>query len=407
MLKNDYSTTVLSNRQTIVGNQQDVTPVKEQQTKMSKLILFGVKYMPSRGGTSRVAENLIKQLMDRYSITIYCYDTILRKQVPGITVNWVRCLRPGALGAFLFYFVSTFKILFGPNVDLIHAHKTDCALFIPLLRLRFKVIATSHEAPYRRDKWNYLMKLYFHLAERIFIYCSNIRTCVSEPLTKLYQAKYGRKVNFIPNGITIDHNGQDYSTELEYMLPKAASLDKPYVMFSARRLMTTKGCHTMIEALKKLEYQGQVFITGEIESSEMYVNTLKALAGPLNVFFLGFVEPLPILLQLIKGADLFIFPSEVEGMSIMLLEVASVGKPIVASDIPENKQVFDETEVVYFKNKDVHDLSEKLKYAMSNQDILDQMATRAKNKILTEHSWERIAGQYHRLYQSLINNSGN
>ncbi len=402
MLKEEYSAALLHDQEQVAGSQQAISSVEKPRTDLAKLVLFGVKYMPSRGGTSRVAENMISQLRDKYSITIYCYDTVLRKQVSGIKVNWVKCLLPGAPGAFLFYLVSSIKILFGPKVDLVHAHKTDCALFIPLLRLRFKVIATSHEAPYRRDKWNFFMKVYFRLAERIFIYSSNMRTCVSEPLTKYYQKKYHRVVKFIPNGISCNYNGQDYRTELSYLLPNSASLDKPYVIFSARRLMSTKGCHTMIEALKRINYRGQVFITGELESSEKYVETLKKISGSLNIFFLGFVEPLPILLELIKGSEIFIFPSEVEGMSIMLLEVASIGKATVASDIPENTQVFDDTEVVYFENKSAEDLAIKLRFALDNPDTVRSMAEKAKNKVLTIHSWERIAEQYSQVYQSLL-----
>ena len=37
------------------------------------IAIFGVKYFPSRGGTSRVVENLLEHLTEHFEFTIYCY----------------------------------------------------------------------------------------------------------------------------------------------------------------------------------------------------------------------------------------------------------------------------------------------------------------------------------------------
>ena len=52
----------------------------------------------------------------------------------------------------------------------------------------------------------------------------------------------------------------------------------------------------------------------------------------------------------------------------MLLEAASTGTPIICSDIPENTQVFEEHEVLYFKDKDDNDLAKKLQWALKNEE---------------------------------------
>ena len=402
MLKTNYSTTVLTGQDNLIDRKNEAAVVQESELDLKKVILFGVKYWPSRGGTSRVAESIVNHLHDRYSMIIYCYDTVMRRSLPGIEVHWLKPLLPGSFGAFLFYLVSTMKILFGPKVDLIHAHKTDCAVFIPILRLRFKVIATSHEAPYTSAKWNPLMKLYFHVAERFFIFSPNIRTCVSESLTKFYEEKYNREVKFVPNGINRNSTSQDFKKELKLIIPENASLEEPFIVFAARRLISSKGCHTMIEALKKINYQGQLFIAGELDQNNKYIERLRDSSESLRLHFLGFVEPLPVLLQLIAEADLFIFPSEMEAMSLVLLEAASVGIPIVASDIPGNTHLFDDSQVLFFRNRDVIDLSRKLQFAFDNPDKLKAMAENAKAKVLGMYSSQNLAEQYDELYQSLI-----
>jgi len=368
---------------------------------MKKLIIFGVKFFPSRGGTSRVSENLILQLKDKYDITVYCYKhPDAASHIPGIRVVQFKQLFPGALGTFVFLIMSTIHILFSERPDLIHAHQTDSALFIPLLKLKAKVISTSHEAPYKRDKWNWLMRLYFRAVERIFIMSPNVSTCISEPLTNYYISKYRKPVVFIPNGVN-EAPAPDFDGVSKF-LPAGASIDKPFVLFSARRLMRTKGCHTMLEALKLIEYKGQVFIAGELEHNSEYLNELKQYNKFLNIFFLDFVNPLSTLLAFVVKSELFIFPSETEGMSIMLLEVASAGKPIIASDIPENKQVFKPDEVLYFENKNSSDLAIKIKWAIENKSETNKMSERALQKIESTYLWENIAKIYDEVYTKTI-----
>src|SRR5882762_652344 len=125
-----------------------------------RIAFYGIKFFPSRGGSSRVSENLIIQLKDQFAITIYCFENDLAgTYMEGVTVVQFKRLAPGSVGVFIYFLSSAIHILFKGKIDLVHAHKTDCALFIPLLRLRYKVLATSQEAPYKRDKWNKFVKL--------------------------------------------------------------------------------------------------------------------------------------------------------------------------------------------------------------------------------------------------------
>jgi glycosyltransferase involved in cell wall biosynthesis len=371
---------------------------------MKRIIVYGVKTFPSQGGTDRVAENLILQLKERFDITLYCYaDPAAKTHMSGIKVIEMNPWLKGSAGAFLYFFRSALHMLFTRNAELVHVHKTDAAFFIPLLRLRYKVIATSHEAPYKRDKWNRFIKMYFHLVERIFIQSSDLCTCISQPLTDYYQKKYGKAVKFIPNGINpVNPATFDHERALTF-LPPGALMDNPFILFSARRIMRTKGCHTMLEALQKIRYTGQIFIAGELTHNNDYLNELRRLGAGLNVHYLGFVNPLKTLLAFVNKGELFIFPSETEGMSIMLLEVASAGTPIIASNIPENTQVFEDSEVMYFNVSDSDDLAKKIQFALSNKDRMAEYGKRCQEKVFKDYVWHNIANEYADVYNSLMN----
>ena len=365
-----------------------------------KILFFGIKTFPSKGGTDRVAENLLRRLQHDFDLTLFCLkDENWSEHPTNVQIIRFDPILKGGFGSLIYFLRSTIKAL-SMDVDLIHVHKTECAFFIPFLMLRHKVMATSHEAPYRRDKWNFLEKTYFRLAEPIFMYWPNLVTCISEPLTNTYKKRYHREVLYLPNGINI-LTSKFYDFEsAQSALKGRASLEKPFILFGARRLMATKGCHTFLKAMRNISYQGQIFVAGEINDHTAYIDELFNLARGLDVHFIGFIHPIETMLALLSKCQLFIFPSETEGMSIMLLEAASTGVPIIASDIPENK-IFKERELLFFKNKSVEDLAEKISYALKNPDEMRIRGERTQQAAADRYSWEWIAQEYKELYLQL------
>ncbi len=364
-----------------------------------RIAFFGIKYFPSRGGTSRVAENLILHLAPYNYVTIYCYANKLAKpHIKGVQVIEFPEIKLGSFGVFLYYAICYLHIIFRGDYDIIHAHKIDSFFFLRGLSKKAKVIATVHGVPYNDGIWGGVAKRFFKFNERRFLKFKGLKTAISQPLCAHYQKHYNVKVNFIPNGINFAESRSESS--LDHFWPSNVPLDQPFVLFAARRIIGIKGLHTMLQAYSSLNYQGSIFIAGELENDSAYIKRIKELGRALNLHFLGFVHPLPVLLELVSKCKYFVFPSEIEGMSIMLLEVASTGIPILASDIPENRQVFDQDEVLYFKNKDITDLSHKVLWAESNKSAFISRGMKAKSKVTTQYTWDKIALEYISLYNS-------
>ncbi|MGJ8737216.1 glycosyltransferase family 4 protein [Zobellia laminariae] len=366
-----------------------------------KIAFFGIKYFPSRGGTSRVAENLIINLANDFEITVYCYkNKDAKNHIPGVKVIEFPEIKFGSLGVFLYYGLCYLHIRLFGTYDIVHAHKIDSFFFLDGLSKKCKVIATAHEAPYKRDKWGSVAKKFFKLCERRFLNFKGAKTAISKPLCEFYKETENIDVLFVPNGINLSENRSVALGEKFWpaQLPKST----PFVLFAARRIMGTKGLHTMLEAYKKIDYKGHIFVAGELDNYPAYIKEIKELSKGLNVHFLGFVNPLPALLALVDSCEYFVFPSETEGMSIMLLEVASTGKPILASDIPENTQVFNEDDVLFFENKNVDDLAEKIQWVENNTKDFQLLGQHAETKVANRYTWDRIALEYKDLYESLL-----
>jgi glycosyltransferase involved in cell wall biosynthesis len=371
------------------------------EKKKNSLAFFGVKYFPSKGGVSRTTENLIRNLKDEYEITIYCYThSQATTNVPGVNVVQFDEVPIKGLGVFIYLVKCYFHLMFKANYDLLHVRKIDAAFFLPLLSIKYKrILATSHESPYVRDKWGPIAKLYFKMNERIFVRSKARLTVISQPLSVTYKERYGRDVLFIPNGVEPlkDLSG----SEAEKVL-STHGISKPYVSFGARRIMSTKGVHTMLKALGALNFEKDILIAGELNHTGNYLKELEVLGKGLKVHMTDYIGNKATLLDLIGQSEVFVFPSETEGMSIMLLEVALSGTPIIASDIPENTAVFDDTEVTFFKDKDYVDLAEKLKWYYANRDIANKKALKAKQKVLTQYSGDAMTQYYREQYELLL-----
>ncbi|WP_066633214.1 glycosyltransferase family 4 protein [Labilibacter marinus] len=366
----------------------------------TKIFFFGVKYFPSKGGTSRVVENIIRKLSEQYDISIFCYKNKAAKgYIKNVKTVEIKEFPFKEVGVLFYNFLCTLYLLLKvPKTTIIHAHKVDCALFVPILRLKFKVVLTSHEAAYHRDKWNFVGKLYFKLMEFIFINSGAYLTSISKPLTEYYNGKYGDRVQFIPNGIDIN---ESIDSESAKNILNINAVTGDYVLFAARRVMSTKGLHTMLEALSLVNYKNPIVVAGDLSHATSYVNGLKKKHSDLNVKYIGYVDGLEKLMGLIQLSELFIFPSEIEGMSIMLMEVSASKKFIVSSDIPENTSVFSDEEMLFFENKNSNDLADKIQFAFEHPDEMKDKAENSYKLIQKKYSWTRIAEQYSKIYYSL------
>ena len=356
--------------------------------KKPKIAVIGLKGLPAFGGAAAVGENIINQLKDKYEFTVYSIPSHTKHKTGiynGINQKVLRHLPLGRVNSLLYYIRSAFHVLFFKRYDLVHLHHSDAAFIIPFLRFRYPVILTTHGAFNITSKWK-RYNFYFKLQIKYFVKYANIITCVSKSEVEDFK-KYGIQANYIPNGIS----------KIEI-----TNIDKGYILFAAGRLIESKGCHFLLQALNILNYKGKIIIAGDYNQSTDYYEYLKKLSNNLDCDFVGLITDKNDLYKLIAGAKLFVYPSMIEAMSMMLLEVASVGTPIICADIDGNMNLFKANDVIFFRNGDIKDLSVKIERALYSLDAIKLMASNLRNRLLKEQEWSSIAIKYDIFYKKIL-----
>lgn len=369
---------------------------------MAKTIAYiGVKGLPSKAGADRVVEAIVRGVnKEQYRPVVYCSSRIVPAgtTLPGVRLVRIPTLPGKHLHATSLFLFAALHALFLGKYTLVHMHNVEACFVSPLLRLRYNVIATSHGPAQARDKWGKVAKRLIRLTEYPFILFSNAITSVSQPLAARYEAQYKRPVHYFPNGV--DENPEVDLEAARRILDEHGVTPERYILFAAGRVIPTKGCEYLLQAMQQIDDDVPVLVVGDTSQVPVYEKWLHQLADR-RVHFCPFVGDKSTLLGLVQMARLFVFPSTVEAMSMMLLEAASVGTPIVCSDIPENASVLPD-EALFFRSADVADLRQKLQWAMAHPQQMAALAAAASARVNAHFRWQDIIGQYERLYGRFV-----
>lgn len=129
------------------------------------------------------------------------------------------------------------------------------------------------------------------------------------------------------------------ATQAEARAELGLELERRYVL-TICRLVIWKGVDYIQQALLELPDDVHLLVAGDGEMLEPWLALSKKLGLEERVTFLGNVPHVQIPTY-IRAADLFVLNSEYEGLSHTLLEVASLGTPIVATGVCGNPEVVD------------------------------------------------------------------
>ena len=170
------------------------------------------------------------------------------------------------------------------------------------------------------------------------------------------------------------------------------------------RLAPRKGVHYLLQAMPHvIEYfpKARLVLVGT-GPLERYLKDLSKRLGLQNsVMFLGYVSDGRIR-TLFALADVVVVPSIFEGCPLVLLEAMAAGKPVIASAVQGIAEVVKpDFSGLLIKPGNIHEIEQAIVRLMEDKDFADYLGENARQTILKDYSWEKIARRTMEVYENI------
>lgn len=200
------------------------------------------------------------------------------------------------------------------------------------------------------------------------------------------------------DSIRVVHNGVDTS---EFKPGPADRADLglpenvPLALFVGEIRTPRKNLDTVLEALNSVPSL-HLAVVGR-QNGSPYPRMASRLGVSDRAHFLGFRKDVP---DLMRAADLFVFPSRYEACSLVLLEAMASGLPIVTAQTAGGAElVEDRFGRVLSDPNDEQALAQAIRSLISDPVQLERMAREARSAA-TQHTWSRMANEYLTLFEN-------
>ena len=211
-----------------------------------------------------------------------------------------------------------------------------------------------------------------------------------------YRQQYNRDTIYVPNGATLAPR------RLPRQLIEWDLLPDNYVLFLGR-FSPEKNCHLLINAFETVNTDMKLVLAGGSSGGRVTpIPTRRACAATNPTGSVSFPGSLvDDLEELLSNAALFVLPSELEGLSLALLDAMAAGVCVLTSDIPENNEVVEGAGFTFHRG-DQADLERMLDLLVHNPELRRQSAARERERIQGQYLWPEIARSIEKAYYKVL-----
>ena len=360
-----------------------------------KIAVIGAKGLPAKqGGIEHYCEALYPKIVEQgHCVDLFARSSYMNKpwfsvsQHKGMRIICLPSMPIRGLDAFT---SSCFAALLASrkNYDIIHFHALGPGLFsiIPRLLTPAKIIVTCHGLDWQRLKWGKLASKIIQLGEKTAAIYAHEIVVVSKALKTYFAETHQIRPIYIPNGPGIYAESDPHLGSVKSL----GLTPKKYLLYLGR-LVPEKRPAFLIQAFQILENTGwKLVLAGGDSDTSAFTNKLHQLAkGNPNIVFTGELEG-KRLAEIVKGAGLFVSPSNLEGLPLTVLEAMREGIPVIASDIAPHQQLLESDRGLLFDSKNVLACAQALEQGMLYPEDLAAMAKKAQAHVQANYDWSKI-----------------
>ena len=313
------------------------------------------------------------------NVYIYRYKTFGNRAIRQIILN------------ILSFFISL-RLIKKNNIKVVHGHMQIGILFSFLISKIYKIKSIGTPYSFATDSRHFAFSSIAKLIEK-FIY-NKIDKLIFETDENKNKAKELRGLDFL-NSIIINTG---------VIVPKQPftidSNKKIIDLFFIGRIVRIKALDKLIMAFNHLDMDSKenirLHIIGEGEMFSECESLIKQKKLNKYIKMHGFMKELKTVYQMF---DIFILPSDMEGLSISLLESMSHGKACIVNDfgLP-----FSKDEIFIMDNNDSETIAMSIKYLLNNRSEIKKLGENARDRIIADFSVNSFSKKYLETYRGLV-----
>lgn len=226
-----------------------------------------------------------------------------------------------------------------------------------------------------------------------------VSQAIAQEATRFYHLKK-EKIIVISNGAD---SLNEFSTKAKIHTPPEKQ--GAYTILFVGRLTRRKGAAYLIKAMPQILDNfpdTMLYIVGEGEQRSNLQNVIMKLKIGNHVKFLGKVSQ-SMLYSLYSRVNVYVHPSLYEPFSIAILEAMNMGIPVAVTRTGGSSEI-----ITHGKNGLLIDpgnssqLASAVKEIFSNTSLSREFAQQAMNTIKIRYTWEKIAQETLKLYESVL-----
>ncbi len=286
--------------------------------------------------------------------------------------------------------------------DVVHASLTLSPLDFKLpeicQELGIPLVATFHP-PFDRKRRN-LTSSTQHLTYQVYApFLANYeRVIVFSYLQRELLARLGvpsARVAVIPNGVDVDRYSPGFSNV-------KADFQAERLFVYQGRLAIEKNVESLLKAWKRSEMgSGSKLVL--VGSGPLAASLATFYGGEPDIIWLGFVADEHRRIEILRGADVFVLPSLVEGLSLSLLEAMSCGVACLATDAGADGEALEDGAGIVLDPQQVYSqLRTLLPLCRDHPELTQLLGQKARQRVLERYTLNKNISQLEDLYQQVL-----
>lgn len=213
---------------------------------------------------------------------------------------------------------------------------------------------------------------------------------------ELLKMGLAKRIEVISNGV--DRERFRFSAEKRRLYRERYGL-KRFTVFSAGNIIPRKGIIDFIRVAARLPQFDFIWYGHRWPKALVFHPKMEKYLEerPFNVIMPGYVSDTP---GAFSAGDVLFFPSHTETQGLVILEAASLGRPLVVRDLPEYRDWLIHG-VNCLKGRGEGEFIEHLRRLSEDHKLYERL-TQGALELAEEHSLEVVGQQLRALYQSVL-----